>query len=113
MGLGPGPRVSAVLPPPAARVDPAQAYGNVRRGGPRNDRCVLWSRDGAGRILVNMSEHSGTCPNCTLGDLITITMTVGGRDLAFCTCHHCEAKWWFRDGEEVPLQSVIGLVVPK
>ena len=48
-----------------------------------------------------------------MGDLITITMTVSGRDLAFCTCHHCEAKWWFRDGEEVPLQSVIGLVVPK
>jgi len=25
----------------------------------------------------------------------------------------CEAKWWFRDGEEVPLASVIGLVVEK
>jgi DNA polymerase III alpha subunit (gram-positive type) len=60
-----------------------------------------------------MSEHSGTCPNCRVGDLITITMTVSGRDLAFRTCHHCEAKWWFRDGAEVPLQSVIGLVVPK
>lgn len=40
-------------------------------------------------------------------------MVVGGRDLAFSTCHHCEAKWWFRDGEEVPLSSVIGLVVQK
>ncbi len=59
-----------------------------------------------------MAEH-GTCPNCRGGDLITITMTVGGRDLSFRTCHFCEAKWWFRDGEEVPLQSVIGLVVPK
>ena len=60
-----------------------------------------------------MSETTGTCPNCKAGDLIKITMTVGGRDLAFATCHHCEAKWWFRDGEEVPLSSVIGLVVEK
>jgi DNA polymerase III alpha subunit (gram-positive type) len=59
-----------------------------------------------------MAEH-GTCPNCRQGDLITITMTVGVRDLSFRTCHFCEAKWWFRDGEEVPLRSVIGLVVPK
>jgi uncharacterized protein (DUF983 family) len=58
-------------------------------------------------------ETSGTCPSCKSGDLISITMTVSDRELAFCTCHHCEAKWWFRDGEEVPLQSVIGLVVQK
>ena len=54
-----------------------------------------------------------SCPNCNSGDLITITMAVSGRDLAFTTCHLCEAKWWYRDGEEVPLQSVIGLVVEK
>ena len=34
-------------------------------------------------------------------------------ELAFTTCHLCEAKWWYRDGEAVPLQSVIGLVVQK
>ncbi len=54
-----------------------------------------------------------TCPVCKDGDLITITMSVAGRDLAFTTCHLCEAKWWQRDGEDVPLQSVIGLVVQK
>lgn len=58
-----------------------------------------------------MGDTPGTCPNCQSGDLIRITMTVGGSDLAFATCHHCEAKWWFREGEEVPLDSVIGLVV--
>jgi transposase-like protein len=62
---------------------------------------------------IGMAETTGTCPSCKSGDLISITMTVSGRDLAFCTCHHCEAKWWYRDGEEVPLQSVIGLVVQK
>jgi DNA polymerase III alpha subunit (gram-positive type) len=60
-----------------------------------------------------MADSTPTCPNCKAGDLIKISMTVGGRDLAFATCHHCEAKWWFRDGEEVPLDSVIGLVVEK
>jgi DNA polymerase III alpha subunit (gram-positive type) len=60
-----------------------------------------------------MTESNGTCPNCQSGDLITITMSVSGRDLAFTTCHLCEAKWWYRDGEHVPLQSVLGLVVQK
>ena len=63
------------------------------------------------------AEHihmeTGTCPQCRSGDLIAISMSVGGRDLSFRTCHHCEAKWWFRDGDEVPLASVLGLVVEK
>jgi len=60
---------------------------------------------------TTMSELNGTCPTCRSGDLISITMTVAGRELAFTTCHLCEAKWWYRDGKTVPLQSVIGLVV--
>ena len=42
-----------------------------------------------------------------------IIVAVGGRELSFRTCHHCEAKWWYQDGAEVPLASVIGLVVEK
>ena len=61
------------------------------------------------RIMDDKLE--GTCPVCNHGDLITITMAVNGSDLAFTTCHMCEAKWWYRDGEAVPLKSVIGLVV--
>ncbi len=56
-------------------------------------------------------KTEGTCPVCNQGDLITISMTVSGSDLAFTTCHMCEAKWWYRDGEPVPLQSVIGSVL--
>jgi formate dehydrogenase maturation protein FdhE len=58
-------------------------------------------------------KTEGTCPVCEQGDLISITMSVGGRQLAFTTCHLCEAKWWYRDGRAVPLQSVIGTVAPK
>jgi formate dehydrogenase maturation protein FdhE len=59
-----------------------------------------------------MEENSeGTCPVCHQGDLITISMSVSANDLAFTTCHLCEAKWWYQDGEMVPLQSVIGSVL--
>ena len=54
---------------------------------------------------------TGTCPNCHQGDLISISMNVSGNDLAFTTCHLCEAKWWYRDGENVPLRAVIGNVL--
>lgn len=56
---------------------------------------------------------NGSCPSCRSGDLISIAMTVGGRDLAFTTCHLCEAKWWVSDGKQVPFESVIGLVVQR
>lgn len=62
---------------------------------------------------LRMPETSGTCPTCRDGDLITISMSVGERDLTFTTCHNCEAKWWQRDGEAVPLASVIDAVVKK
>jgi hypothetical protein len=62
---------------------------------------------------VVMSDASGSCPNCRQGDLITISMAVSERDLTFTTCHMCEAKWWFRDGEMVPLSSVLDVVVKK
>jgi DNA polymerase III alpha subunit (gram-positive type) len=53
------------------------------------------------------------CPNCHQGDVISISMTVSGRDLSFSTCHACEAKWWHRDGEEVVLAQVIDTVVQR
>ena len=60
-----------------------------------------------------MPHANGSCPNCRQGDLIAISMSVSERDLTFSTCHLCEAKWWFREGELVPLSSVIDLVVQK
>ena len=53
----------------------------------------------------------GTCPICHQGDLISISMNVSANDLSFTTCLMCEAKWWYRDGESVPLRSVIGSVL--
>jgi uncharacterized protein (DUF983 family) len=72
------------------------------------------SRPPAPDTVRTMPETSpGTCPECKQGDLITISMSVSERDLTFTTCHMCESKWWFRDGELVPLTSVIDMVVRK
>jgi DNA polymerase III alpha subunit (gram-positive type) len=60
---------------------------------------------------MERTHGNGTCPACEQGELISIEMAVSERDLTFTTCHLCEAKWWHRDGQEVPLQSVIGTVV--
>lgn len=60
-----------------------------------------------------MPQTNLECPTCKQGDLITITMSVSERDLTFTTCHLCEAKWWERDGDLVPLASIIDLVVKK
>ena len=75
---------------------------------------VLCAGDGRWPTLcLVMSDTRGSCPNCRSGDLITITMSVSARDLAFTTCHMCEAKWWRRDGEDIPLRSVISQVAEK
>jgi DNA polymerase III alpha subunit (gram-positive type) len=57
-----------------------------------------------------VSPQHPNCPACRASELITIAMIVDGAELAFSTCHQCEAKWWFKDGERVELSSVIGLV---
>jgi uncharacterized protein (DUF983 family) len=68
---------------------------------------------GARAAETSPMRETGTCPTCHQGDLIAISMTVGDRDLSFSTCHLCEAKWWFQEGEQVPLTSVIDLVVKR
>lgn len=75
---------------------------------------VLCPEDGRWpTVCLVMSDTRGSCPNCRSGDLITIMMNVSSRDLAFTTCHMCEAKWWRRDGEDIPLRSVISQVAEK
>lgn len=74
---------------------------------------MLWLREAprADHYGMDRTSAGGICPACKQGELISIEMVVSERDLTFTTCHLCEAKWWYRDGREVPLQSVIGTVV--
>ena len=77
----------------------------------KNEHGVLWlQRCRTRRIAIEMATNNHTCPECRAGDLITISMAAAGADLYFTTCHMCEAKWWYKDGELVPLASVIGVV---
>ena len=52
-------------------------------------------------------------PDSPVGFDEPITMSVSGNDLSFTTCHMCEAKWWYRDGEAVPLRSVVDGVLSR
>jgi len=73
---------------------------------------VLWANGLGYPTMGTMDDKmEDTCPVCHQGDLISISMSVSGSDLGFTTCHMCEAKWWHRDGEAVPLQNVIGKVL--
>ncbi|GBC86313.1 hypothetical protein HRbin12_00300 [bacterium HR12] len=75
---------------------------------------MLWAPSRFPVEDTGMNEKlAGTCPVCQQGDLISISMSVSGSELTFTTCHLCEAKWWYRDGEPVPLQSVIGSVLSR
>ena len=102
--------------------DPSPDQGPVTGGrGPsgraaaqtRDDGGVLWPQRRAAPKLHLCPTETAPAPPADKAILIAISMTVGDRDLRFTTCHLCEAKWWFQEGELVPLTSVIDLVVKK
>jgi hypothetical protein len=33
-----------------------------------------------------------------------------GTEVYFNSCHVCEAKWWDREGEAIPVDAIIDLV---
>ena len=52
-----------------------------------------------------------TCTKCGQSSVIQIEMTLpDGSDVVFNSCHVCEAKWWDREGESVPVDGIIDLV---
>ena len=67
-------------------------------------------KDFVAEYLGVMARRETTCPACKTGELLSVTMTVNDRDVSFTTCHWCEAKWWYQNGELVPLASVLDLV---
>jgi hypothetical protein len=79
-----------------------------------DDTCIMHANDHAAEPTgANRQVAPATCPECNAGDVITISMSVADTDLAFSTCHLCEAKWWHRDGEPVELRSILGLVATR
>lgn len=62
---------------------------------------------------LSMNTRSRTqvqrCPVCGAGELLSVTLSVGGSDMSFTTCHMCEERWWEQDGHSVDLGDVLHL----
>jgi DNA-directed RNA polymerase subunit M/transcription elongation factor TFIIS len=51
------------------------------------------------------------CNSCGQSSVIEIEMALpDGTEVAFCSCHVCEARWWNRDGETFEVDGIIDLV---
>ncbi len=52
-----------------------------------------------------------TCTSCGQTSVIRIDMTLpDGTEVYFNSCHVCEAKWWDREGEAIPVDAIIDIV---
>ena len=61
--------------------------------------------------MTTAMAHSlkGSCPSCGSRETLRLTMTLSGSPLSFTSCPVCEWKGWEREGENVPLGSVLSL----
>jgi DNA-directed RNA polymerase subunit M/transcription elongation factor TFIIS len=61
--------------------------------------------------LMGKKTTSGlVCAACGQDSVIQIELSLpDGTRVFFCSCHRCEAKWWDRDGEHLPLDAVMDL----
>jgi len=50
------------------------------------------------------------CPGCGSRETLKVTLTLAGSPTTFTMCNMCEWKAWERDGEKLPLGSVLSLV---
>jgi DNA-directed RNA polymerase subunit M/transcription elongation factor TFIIS len=56
------------------------------------------------------SQHQLTCSACGATNVIEIELTLPeGSEVAFYSCHQCEARWWNRDGKALDLEVVLDL----
>jgi hypothetical protein len=50
------------------------------------------------------------CPSCGSDETLQVMMMLAGSPASFTTCSVCEWRGWERDGESLPLVSVLQLV---
>jgi predicted RNA-binding Zn-ribbon protein involved in translation (DUF1610 family) len=50
------------------------------------------------------------CPSCGSRETIRVAMTLAGASSSFVLCNACEWRGWSREGEILPLGSVLSLV---
>jgi transposase-like protein len=48
------------------------------------------------------------CPRCGSRDVININLSLERGDrVSFYSCHRCDRRWWYKDGEPVDLPEVL------
>ena len=60
-----------------------------------------------------MMYASSKCPACGSKDIMSVGMTLVEAALAFSFCTGCEWKGWEREGQTLPLSSVLSLVTSR
>jgi hypothetical protein len=59
--------------------------------------------------MTPMMYTTSKCPSCDSPELMSVRMTLAESDTDFAFCSHCEWKGWKRQGENLALNSVLGL----
>jgi DNA-directed RNA polymerase subunit M/transcription elongation factor TFIIS len=68
------------------------------------------STDNGGHV-TKASTNGLTCASCGQSSVIEIEMKLpDGTEVIFCSCHVCEARWWDKEGESIPVEAIIDLV---
>ena len=111
------------LPPKLPASCSSPSANRSSRGSPRESLCpptsALWlARSGrygpmTRGIPAKNARTFKAAARDRFHDNIEAFSQAAGNDLSFTTCHMCEAKWWYKGGELVPLASVIGVVSTK
>ena len=59
-------------------------------------------------VMAPLARNS--CPSCGSQETLRVAMTVSGSSLSFTSCPVCEWKGWEREGQNIPLGSVLSIV---
>jgi DNA-directed RNA polymerase subunit M/transcription elongation factor TFIIS len=60
---------------------------------------------------MRKAEEGLSCTTCGESSVIQIEMKLpDGSEVVFYSCHVCEARWWDKEGESVPVDGIIDLV---
>jgi len=59
--------------------------------------------------MTPLTRSSTRCPNCGSEETMRLSMTLAGSPVLFTNCAVCEWRGWQREGEDLPLNSVLAL----
>ncbi len=63
--------------------------------------------------MAPISRTLAPCPSCGSAETLRVTIALGDVPTSFTSCPNCEWKGWERDGEQLPLRSILALVATR